>query len=133
MKKISGVYVDKQGFRHTVFFSKHKKMYDKIIHNPEGKYCSSTRYTKEQVINEIEGMTRSFIYLNKVFTPIKNTGLDFFEMSKNLGKIFLLAGYTNESFYETARKNYVRIVDLYSVDGKIIIPARNLYEYNEEK
>ena len=58
MKKISGAYTDNQGFRHTVFYDRSKRKYIKMIHNPEGKYCSSSEYTKEQAENQVEGMTR---------------------------------------------------------------------------
>lgn len=69
MKKISGVYVDNEGFRHTVFYDKSKRNYTKMIHNPEGKFCSSAEYTKEQTINQVEGMKKltptQELYLSK--------------------------------------------------------------------
>jgi len=58
MKKLSGIYVDNQGFRHTVYYERSKGLYCKFIHNPEGKYCSSMCGTKEQIQNQVEGMKR---------------------------------------------------------------------------
>lgn len=134
MKKVSGLYVDNQGFCHVVFYNRIGRFYTKTIHNPEGKYCSSAMYSKEEVINQIDGMTRSFSYLGKVFTPVGNTGLDFFQMSKHLGDVVIepKEGYTHESFYYTAKKNGCKRVDLYLVGGKTVIPAGALFEYHQE-
>ena len=131
MKKVSGIYIDNQEFVHTVYYRRETKNYVKLIHNPEGKFCSSAEYTKEEMINQVQGITRSFYYLGKYFTPIGNTGLDFFEMSKHLGSVVIdpKEGYTHESFYLAAKKNGCKVVDLYSTGGKIVIPAGALFEY----
>ena len=129
MKKVSGIYVDNQGFRHTVFYNRFGKDYTKLIHNSKGEFCSSCNYSKEEVLNEVQGMRKSFLYLGKLFTPIGNTGLDFFEMSKNLGMEFIRKGYSHKSFYAEARKNGCKIVDLYKCEGKTVIPAGALFEY----
>lgn len=58
MKKVSGIYVDNQGFRHTVFYNRFSKDYTKIIHNPKGEFCSSCNYSKEEVLNQVKGMVK---------------------------------------------------------------------------
>ena len=60
MKKLSGIYVDNQGFSHTVYYSFTKRKYIKMIHSPKGGFCSSAEHTKEQIEHNIQGFTRSF-------------------------------------------------------------------------
>lgn len=132
MKNITGLYTDSQGFIHTVFYDRSKKLYCMLIHNSKGQYCSSADYNKQDILTQIDGLMRSFRYLGKVFSPIGNTYKDFYEMSKNLGKRLMLTekGYTHESFYNEARKNHVKIVDVYSCDGMNVIPASDIFEYH---
>ena len=57
--------------------------------------------------------------------------IDFFQMSKHLGKEVIkpIEGYAYDTFYEVVKKNNVKVVDLYSVNGKTVIPAGSLFEY----
>lgn len=57
-KKISGTYLDKNKFKYVVYYDNSKKLYCEIIHNPEGKFCSSSHYSKETILWEIEQMEK---------------------------------------------------------------------------
>ncbi len=133
MKKLSGYYLDNQGFRQTVYWHVQNKKYVKMINNSYGNFCSSQEYTKEQITHEIESFTRGFMYHGHLFTPIGNTVKGFVEKSLRLKREIINRenNWSYEEFWKEIKNNQIKRVDLYLMDGKTtVIPCSGaLFEY----
>lgn len=57
--KISGIYKAHDGFLYTVFYDRKKKKYIMYITNSKGKFCSSTAYTKSEILIQIRDFIKN--------------------------------------------------------------------------
>lgn len=130
-KSISGKYLDEKNFTHTVFYNPSRNTYTKTIQNAQMKWCSHAEYTKEQILNQIEGMKKGFDYLGLTFYPylkLRGKDADFVSMSKRCYDIGLTPkGWNHDDFYKAS---YTKRYDLFLCNGIVVIPASNyLFEY----
>jgi len=57
-QKISGTYLDKNKFKYVIYYDGITKQWRELIYNPEDKFCSSSLYKKETILDEISIMEK---------------------------------------------------------------------------